>query len=140
MDGEYIVHRAFDNPPSELSAQPVRRLHEEDICRSRLEDVADIASSAEVADRLEAASLLLPHEEQRRAGTILPSQHCVAAKIANVEVRVAELKRRSCATSVRIDCVHSRFAARDRSLVATVHCKIVGARRLEFLEVHVTSA
>src|SRR5204862_951677 len=57
------------------ASDPVRRLDEEHVVRPVAEQRSRVAAELEVAVRIAPRALLRPHEEHRRAGAVLPTQH-----------------------------------------------------------------
>jgi hypothetical protein len=55
--------------------QPVRQLHQQRVPRGQPPEVAEVLAQAELARRLDVLATLLPHDEERGAGPILPAQH-----------------------------------------------------------------
>src|SRR5262245_843068 len=68
------------SPLEPLEAHPVVRLHRHDIVRRPLAEPANVAARAEPRIVRPRRTCGRPHEEHRRARTILPPQHRVAVE------------------------------------------------------------
>src|SRR3989441_7031239 len=78
----------WDSKTSERGSalQPVGHLEQERVVRMGVEQVAEVAGERPRAlRRREVLPPLVPHEEQRRPGAILPPQHQVGAELLEVE-------------------------------------------------------
>ena len=72
---------------------PVREFHSNKIYALGLEGVAQAAQVDTAARRLIARAVLLPHHEERAAGTPFPAKNNVGPKRHDVEVARIELER-----------------------------------------------
>src|SRR6478672_3652409 len=100
---QYIDPRPATYAFEPSAGEPIGGLDEEDVA-GPAEDHAGLPSGAEITfERQEVFPLLLPHEEERRSRTILPSHHGVAPQRVGAEVGIADRERRRRARSVGID-------------------------------------
>src|SRR6266498_4598402 len=70
-----------------LAVQPIRGLHEERVARVGVEQLIEVSrNSAGTHGRLEVVASLIPHQEQGRARSILPSHHKIRVEKLDVEI------------------------------------------------------
>src|SRR6185437_2296230 len=121
-----------------LAREPEGRFYQEHVGGRLAKDLANITREAKIPDRCDSVALLLPDEEDRRTGPVLPSQHGIALKTSNVEVRVAQLERWRRTACIWIESINAIRSARDRGSACTtlgaVHAIQSGPWREELLE------
>src|SRR6267143_3663035 len=119
---------------ADSESEPVGSLDRDDVLRTAFEQRPEVAGEIEIAERVLLAPALLPDEEDRGAGPVLPTEHGVAQERAEVEVRVADGEPGRRPRAVRVDLVYSRGVALDGSGVPAVHAEVVFPGRRELFQ------
>src|SRR4051812_49236603 len=82
----YPSCRSLRSSCEPLAIDPVRHLHQEAVVRRQIEQVAKVAAEAAgPLDSLGSLPALTPYQEERRARTVLPTEHDVRAELLEVE-------------------------------------------------------
>src|SRR5207248_2608250 len=104
-----------------LEPDPPRGFDREDVLGRMLEQRAVISVEVETTHRHDVVPSLLPDDEQRRAGAVLPPQHGVAEQRAEVEIAIADRERGAVAG---IDRVEAGWVARDAAALLAIDVEL----------------
>src|SRR6201997_5470748 len=84
-----VLLRGLNRQPSlALQADPIARLHRQDIVRLSIEQPRQVSTQPEVPHGRLVLQARLPHHEQRRPRLPFPAQHSIGAERAEIEVLI----------------------------------------------------